>query len=373
MRLQRFVQISIIYCAINAQAQNAANTVRLNAIQVIGTHNSYHAGLAPSEHRWLEEKNPKAMQALDYTHHSLRTQLDSGIRQIEIDIFADTEGGRYAHPAIARFVKEAGLPADPDFDPKHLMDKPGFKVMHVQDIDERSNCQPFTACLTEVRAWSQAHPHHIPIFILVETKETPLRNVAFSAAQPEPFTTQVFDALDREILSVFPRKELVVPDDVRGGYPTLNAAILHDNWPILAAARGKIIFLLDQRKAGPAYLEGHPSLRGRIVFTNAEPGSPDAAFTEQNEGSTAAIDALVRQGYLVRTRSDADTAQARMNDTSRRDEVLSSGAQMISTDYPTAEPAGSGYSVALPGKEIARCNPVLKTAGCQDQQLTVDR
>jgi hypothetical protein len=51
------------------------------------------------------------------------------------------------------------------------MMKPGFKVMHVQDIDYRSVCQPFSACLKEVRAWSHAHPHHIPIFILVETKQ----------------------------------------------------------------------------------------------------------------------------------------------------------------------------------------------------------
>ena len=50
----------------------------------------------------------------------------------------------------------------------------------------------------------------------------------------------------------------------------------------------------------------------------------------------AEIDALVKQGYLVRTRSDENTEQARTDDTTRRDLALSSGAQMISTDYPQA-------------------------------------
>jgi hypothetical protein len=78
---------------------------------------------------------------------------------------------------------------------------------------------------------------------------------------------------------------------------------------------------------------------------------------------------LVKQGYLIRTRSDSDTKQARANDTSRRDEVLSSGAQMISTDYPASEPASTGYKVELPGNAIARCNPVLNPPGCVDSAL----
>jgi len=66
------------------------------------------------------------------------------------------------------------------------MEKPGFKVMHVQDVDYRSACEPFTACLAEVRAWSKAHPNHLPVFILVETKQGPL-HVDFPTVTPEPF------------------------------------------------------------------------------------------------------------------------------------------------------------------------------------------
>ena len=84
--------------------------------------------------------------------------LTAACSQLELDVFADTQGGRYAHPSGPQMVAAASLPADPPFDPDGMMMKPGFKVMHVQDLDYRSNCQPFTACLAEIRAWSRAHP-----------------------------------------------------------------------------------------------------------------------------------------------------------------------------------------------------------------------
>jgi hypothetical protein len=351
----------------HAIAQSDAN-VRINQIQIIGTHNSYHSGFAPSAQKYWQEKYPNVFAGLDYRHPSLTSQLNSGVRQIEIDIFADTKGGLYAHPYGETLITQSGLPPDPPFDPQHLMDKPGFKVMHVQDIDYRANCEPFTACLAEVRAWSRAHPGHLPIFILVETKQGKLK-VSFPSVTPEEFTPAIFDDLDEEIRSVFRATDMITPDDVRGNYGTLNEAVLAGKWPELSDARNKVVFLMDQKKMGPVYLEGHPSLKGRILFTNADPGTPDAAFIEQNDAPAASINALVHQGYLVRTRSDSDTKQARVNDTSRRDEVLNSGAQIISTDYPASEPASTGYKVELPGNTAARCNPLLHPAGCVDSAL----
>jgi Phosphoinositide phospholipase C, Ca2+-dependent len=339
--------------------------LRLNQIQVIGTHNSYHAGIAPSESELWRQKNPQGFEGLDYQHPPLTQQLDAGVRQIELDIFADSNGGRYVHPAGPQMVAAAHLPPDPPFDPNGVMMQPGFKVMHVQDVDYRSVCQPFVACLQEVRRWSRAHPQHIPIFILVETKRGESTG-SMKLTEPEPFTPAVFDALDAEIRSAFPAKELITPDDVRGRYATLNQAVLAGNWPTLKRARGKVVFLMDQRWAEPLYLEGHPSLRGRVLFTNAAPSEPDAAFTECNDGPADLITELVRKGYLVRTRADDSTREARINDTKRRDAMLASGAQIVSTDYPANEPARwpGHYSVSLPGNAVARCNPVTAPAGC---------
>ncbi|MEA1647535.1 phosphatidylinositol-specific phospholipase C1-like protein [Nitrospirillum sp. BR 11164] len=339
------------------------NAVAMNQIQVIGTHNSYHAGIAPNEAVLWKKAHPEQYAALDYRHQPLAAQLSAGVRQVELDVYADSKGGLYAHPAGPGLVTQAGLPADPPFDPGHVMDLPGFKVLHMQDMDYRSTCQPFTACLADIHAWSQAHPGHVPLFILIETKEEML-SLPVPTVTPEALTPAGLDALDREILSVFKAEEIISPDRVRGDAATLNAAIRTRGWPSLEAARGKVVFLLDQRKVTARYLEGHAGLKGRVAFTNAQPGDADAAFIEMNDGPGDAITALVRQGYLVRTRSDADTKEARANDTRHRDRALASGAQIVSTDYPASEPADTGFVVSLPGGGAARCNPVTAGDGC---------
>jgi hypothetical protein len=348
-------------------------SVKMNQIQVIGTHNSYHAGLAPSEAKLMMDKNPKLYQALEYRHAPLDQQLNSGVRQIELDIFADAEGGRYAHPGGPDAVAAAGLPKDPPFDPEELMRKPGFKVMHVQDIDYRSTCQQLIACLQIVRAWSKSHPAHLPLYILLETKQSDLPP-QYHATTAEKFTASTFDALDAEIRSVFQPGEMITPDQVRGKYKTLEAAILRSGWPSLANARGKVVFLMDQRPVGPVYLQGHPSLERRVIFTNAEPGQPDCAFTEENDGTQEAIAALVRKGYLVRTRTDSDTKEARTNDTARRDAAMASGAQLLSTDYPASEVSTwSGFFVGFPSGAVARCNPINAPPTCTNAALIRNR
>jgi hypothetical protein len=338
---------SVATIAIHAHCQSTGDetTIRINQIQVIGTHNSYHAGIAPNEATLWQQKYAEAYKGLDYQHQPLPQQFDSGVRQIELDVYADSRGGLYAHPRGPMMVAAAHLPPDPDFDPDGVMLKPGFKVMHVQDVDYRSTCQPFTGCLQQIRQWSQGHRNHIPIFILIETKQGKPSG-ELHLTEPEPFTSATFDALDAEIRSVFPPDEIITPD-------------------------GRVIFLMDQRPVGPVYLDGHPSLRGRVIFTNSEPGRPDAAFIEQNDDPAAEISALVRQGYLIRTRTDSDTKEARVNDTTRRNAVIASGAQLLSTDYPVNEPARwpGHFVVTLPGNAVARCNPINTPASCSADAL----
>ena len=133
--------------AIAPAASDPAALVRINQIQVIGTHNSYHAGLLPGIAQLMQQSDPEAFKTLEYKHADLAAQLDHGIRQIELDIFSDAAGGRFAHPSGPALVAKAGLPPDPNPYPDGLMLQPGFKVIHVQDIDYASNCQPFVACL----------------------------------------------------------------------------------------------------------------------------------------------------------------------------------------------------------------------------------
>lgn len=346
-------------------AVKSKDDVRINQIQIIGSHNSYHVGLTPGVKALLAAKNPKSLRGLDYEHKPIPTQLDAGVRQLEIDIFADSKGGLYSHPAAAKVIEGMGFPPEP-YNTDGQMDKPGFKVMHVQDIDQHSSCITLRECISTVLTWSNAHPNHVPIFILLECKAGKPHADLPGAVTPEPFTPAVFDELDAELRSIVPANKLITPDMVRGSYATMPEAIAHNGWPTLKQARGKILFLLDNRALTSTYVEGHPADKGRLIFPNGVPGAPETAFTEENNGAEERLNELTKQGVLVRTRSDADTEQARTNDTSVRDKALRSGAQIISTDYFASEPAkyDGHYVVTLPGNVVARCNPIDAPKGC---------
>jgi len=342
--------------------------VRLNQIQVLGTHNSYH--IQPKEPLFstLLAFDRDTFLTLEYTHIPLDQQFETeGIRQIELDVFADPEGGLYAKRRALIVIGQdpnSGLPE---------LDEPGFKVLHVQDIDFETTCLTFVACLQTVKTWSDAHPTHLPIMILVEAKDETIPdplNLGFTV--PIPIGAAEFDALDAEIRLVFPPEQLITPDDVRGGMASLEEAVLTRGWPTLRAARGKVLFALDNGDKRDAYLQDHPALEGRVLFTNSTPGDPDAAFVKLNDpiGDGERIREAVAEGYIVRTRADADTYEARSGDTTPRDAALASGAQYVSTDYPVADPDfGTGYFVEIPGGSVARCNPINAPPECRDAEL----
>lgn len=347
-----------------AVAGTLQDSLRVDQLQVIGSHNSYHAGLDSTIRTQLLASAPDLVRQLDYQHPSLSAQLDGGVRQLELDIYADTKGGRFAHP------HRPGVPGDVwslSSSDQAIMNQPGFKVMHIPDIDQHATCQPLQHCLSQIRDWSVAHPHHVPVFVILEVEQ---HNDVRGGTEAEPFQAETFDALDAVIRSVFSPSQLLTPDQVRGDARELRSAITAKGWPTMKQARGKVVFLLDQRSDRLLYLKEHPSLRGRVAFTNADPDAPDAAFTELNDGSGRAIAGLVRRHLLVRTRADADTVEARSGDVRRRDAMLASGAQIVSTDYPDAEPARwSGYHVGFLDNAAARCNPVSAPADCQSRLI----
>jgi hypothetical protein len=354
------------------QTELADRCLRLNQTQVIGSHNSYH--VQPREPLWsaLRGFDPLLAAGLEYTHSPLDVQFDEEeVRQIELDIFADSAGGLYDQRAILPLL---GLPADSGI-PE--LEQPGFKVFHIQEIDFETTCVTLVQCLQQVKLWSDAHSRHLPIVILVELKDEPIPDpLQVGFVQPQSIGPAELDALDAEIRSVFPEQQLLTPDDVRGTHPTLESAILTDGWPTLGGARGKVMFLMDNAgRFRTDYLASHPILDGRVLFTNSNPGLPDAAFVKRNDPlgpNTAEIQDLVRRGYLVRTRADADTVQARTGDTTQRDAALLSGAQFVSTDYPVpgrAAPFGTDYVAQIPDGDPARCNPINTGTHCRNDAL----
>lgn len=332
--------------------------LRLNDIVTVGTHNSYKQPIDPKLFAILAAKAPQLAPALDYSHVSLTDQLNDGARAIEIDVAYDPKGGLFSHPLGPAL---AGLPLPDGY--SEYMSKPGFKVLHVQDFDFRSSCVTLHDCLAILKGWSRAHPNHVPILLTFNAKDDSLPQ----QTQALKFDAEAFDALDAEIRSVLEPRDLITPDDVQGSYPTLRDAVTKHGWPTLAASRGKFILALDEEGAKIALYRGNrKSLEGRVMFVNAPEDSPAAAYLTLNEAmtDTAHITKDVKIGFLVRTRADADTIEARSNDIRRRDAALVSGAQYVSTDYMQPDRRFSAYTARMPRGVIAACNPVRAAGKC---------
>jgi hypothetical protein len=341
--------------------------VRLNEIQVLASHNSYHVEPEVSLLVALRAVIGAQADGFEYTHRPLADELDAGVRQIELDVFVDDPaGGRYAQPKLLPVL---GLePVDP------ALAGPGLKVFHVQEVDYRSTCPTFVECLTQVRDWSDAHPGHLPVTIQIEAKDGTIPDPGIGFVTPLPWGPEAFGSLEAEIAAVLPADRVLTPDEVRGDFPTLVEAVRAGRWPRLDRVRGQVLFVLDDSGAKrDAYRTAVPALADRSVFVDVPETDPDAAMMVVNDpiGQADQIRSLVEAGFIVRTRADGDTVQARSGDVTQRDAAFASGAQFVSTDYVWPDDRfGTGYVVDLPGDAAARCNPVNAPRRCARADLS---
>lgn len=299
-------------------ADDRVEELRLNQIQIIGTHNSYHVAQPAERLAELVKRNP-SYASLGYSHPSLDTQLNSGVRGFELDVYYQPEGF--------------------------------FKVLHVPDFDDSTTCGTFVECLEVIREWSLAHPTHIPIMTHIEVKDRQYEAVPTKIL---PVNGPEIEILEREIRSVFGNDHLFEPDDLRGDFETVNAAVLEQQWPKLEEVRGKCLFILHNRgRHRQEYLKGNLGARGRALFNFSVPGEPDAAFLIRDNPFDEGIPDLVRKGYVIRTRDGGP------RNPNRVEAALSSGAHLISTDYPMGEKdSESGYVVEFEDGAAYRRNAV---------------
>ena len=361
MKVKRLLTIVLFWVSFAAGlgvTEAYGQELRLNDVQVIGTHNSYHVAAQPEILEFIAGLKKEWRSALDYTHLPLDQQLRvQNIRQFELDLFADPKGGLYAEPMAAKVVEARGVEVA-SHDPKGQLSKPGIKVLHHQGFDFRTNHLTFVDALTTVKTWSAKNPKHVPIFILLELKD---RELSRAFARPVKWDAAQLTNLEKEIQSVFDADAMITPDVVRGDAKTLREAVVGQGWPLLENCRGKVLFALDNGDpVRNEYLKLKPELKGALLFASVGEQHSAAAFFKINDPvrNFDRIQRLVKAGFLVRTRADADTAEARKNDPKRRDKAFASGAQMVSTDFPVAVPAVSTYSVQLPGGAAYRVNPV---------------
>jgi len=359
-------------CLSAAPAQD--EKLRLQQIQIIGTHNSYRMRPPAALWQWLQ-KLPALpvgdVKDLDYEHPPLPEQFAAGIRSVELDIYADSQGGR--------FLKRAGLtvvgePAAATGAEAEELQRPGCKILHHPDFDFASRCLSLRTALAQLKTWSDANRNHVPVIVHLETKDETLRDRVPLPGLTEaaPWDAAACDALDAEIREAFAGapERIFTPDMLRGSHATLEAAARAGAWPLLSAMRGRVLFVMEGVAPGN-YAAGHPSLAGRVCFIYGRPGRAETAFLLMNDAARQREEIMrrVREGYMVRTRADSGTTAARTGDTKRREAALASGAHIISTDYPQPDPRGgkepgwTTYSVELPSGGPVRANPVTAPAG----------
>lgn len=323
------VLASLAACADDPAASSSG--LRLNELQAIGSHNSYHtlAG-APAD------------PAMNYVHAPLGAQLDAGARHFELDIHRDPDGK--------------------------------IIVYHVKTIDEATTCRDLADCLGQLRAWSDAHPHHHALVVNIEPKDDLARLAADSGGDPAAMGELLWDGhiaeVDALVRVAWPDR-LVTPAEVRGDAATLRAALDASGWPTIEATRGELLVVLNDSGALRAeYRAAHPDLDGAL-FVFGEATDDDAGFLKADNprADPARVAAALAARMIVRTRADGDTVV----DPAETEAALTSGAQLVSTDYEVARDDGAhpGYRVPWPGtpEHPSRCNPVTAPPGCRAEDI----
>jgi hypothetical protein len=341
--------------------------LRLDQLQVVGTAESYKLRPDSAVLGLIRLGGKQAAQEVDFALPPISTQLDADVRALAFDVAYDPKGGAYKNPAGAGMAMD--LLSD---DYTKTMSKPGFKAIHVLDVDYRSSCLLLSGCLGEVAAWSRAHPRHLPVVITLRTNDskTPMPG----ATRPLSCDEAALNVLESEIRTAFTSDQIFTPDQLQGRYRSQRDAAMAHAWPKLGAVRGKVIFVLDDSSAkARAYQGGRASLEGRLMFVATDEASPLAAFINIPDPvkNGARIAAAVKAGLMVITRADDDAHEARANNPARRDAAFASGAQIVRTNFIQPDPAIGAYHVSLAEQADAMCGSDLGTEHCVRFEIPV--
>lgn len=318
----------------DAQAA-AENGARFNELRFIATHNSYKAYnpfadtlmrrvIGPLGFAYDEEGREWA-----YGFEPLSDQLDHGIRSFELDV---------------------------------MREKKGLRCAHIPLVDYASNCPDFRLALREIALWSDAHPGHLPITVLVESKGTVLSGGMLL------HNFSLDDVLFLEDMAAGALGErLYTPADMLGAYADFIEMRTEGEYPLLADMLGKILVIYHY--SGPvseAYAAADPSLRTQKMFSTMAQwydGDEDdfwpatdlnqsyACFGIDNWSESPALEVNAREhNMLVRTRCDTFP----WRDDAWEAQALATGAFILTTDWPPRGDLGDDpHVVTFPGGATA--------------------
>ena len=171
----------------SSENKDSEGPLRINHIQMKGTHNSYHV-----------EPLVSPTREYMYTHEELNVQASQlGVRQFEIDVWWDIRNG--------------------------------LRVYHNQ-YDSGTTCPTFENCMNTLLEWSDANPNHHTTFIWIEPKDWPEQSTGITTTVQ---MSGILDEIESEIAQFWPRNKTITPADVQGDYPLLSDALANEGWPLL--------------------------------------------------------------------------------------------------------------------------------------------
>jgi hypothetical protein len=289
----------------------------LDAVQMRGTHNSYH-----------QAPDFAFDGSHEYTHVPLFQQAqDQGVRVFELDL----------HNAAT----------DDSID-----------VYHILAIDPKSTCPNLEDCLRTLREWSDGHPEHVPVIVWFEAKDD-----TGGAA---------FENLDKvdEVLRAELGYRLLTPDELQGDAASVHASIMR-GWPSLDRVRGRFIFVvLNNDEDIDQYTQGYTTTAGKAMFPRVNADrfeSPVAAFAKLGIGEPDVVAAAHAAKLMIATNvcavndSDEECEQSRVS-------AIAQGFHMLKDDLP-APIEGRTYYMALPEGMPVACNPVRAPEDCSAEAL----
>jgi len=302
--------------------------IKFNEIAFIGTHNSYQKPSSPAMRKLYGQLSDLTFGAVkantgDFENQTLTQQFNCGIRNIEMDIETIVKDGEVS-----------------------------FTCMHNPTFDMGTNSYDFELALKEIVLWSDNNPDHLPITVIIEPKRIflPIENMEFFNMD----YVGVLDNMLREILG----DKLFTPSDMLRDYASFGEMRAADDWCKVKDMLGKVLILLHDTGVTEDYIDLDPSIKTQAMFPMLRPNDADrdcASFLIINSPKEVAeckADILDSKKLIARTRSDEFN-----NITEElRETAISSGAQIISTDYPPRDDlAPGGYAVTFGnGKTVSK-------------------
>lgn len=280
--------------------------VKYNEVAFLGTHNSYQLLATKQKRTLMKAVEIVTFGLVDYTKavfemDTLTTQLEKGVRNLEIDIETQLDGSEV-----------------------------GFIVTHDHILDNVSSCYNFEKALEEIALWSENNPGHLPVSLLIEPK-----NVKNSSDNIKSFSLEYADEFDAIVRNTLGDK-LLTPADMLGNYESFEQMRVADGWATLEEMRGKIILLLHPCNATEDYINIDTSIKTQAMFPMLRPEEADksyASFILDNEPEQASEnnkETVDKYNLIVRTRADS---YPRFSD-ERYAAADKCGSHIITTDYP---------------------------------------